>query len=362
MALTARRLVVFGAVAAAAGAVAWLPPEPRLRRTYEVSHSQIAAAAVWRRLRRLEETIRVEQARAAIVARLAGPAEAPVLAFQGPWRDARRSWLADRVAERWAAAGLGTPQVAVGIAAVLDTSVGNPRLHYVLPETAGDPCLVMLVQHDYRWAWDRFDQAILPGVVGPCGFYARFGFPGPSVDQWLRAGGFRAALAAPGSAAAERFAPFQSGGLGRVMPLLFGEARRGPPDLTLDACIAHAGRPCADFVLAVPLTGFRLTELNDVLTHSAWIPGSGRFLNDLLAEIGPERFAVLWHTTQPLPEAFAVAAGAPLETWTHRWAVRTFGAAPPGTRIDPGAVALSLGAVGLLLGVAVMLASRRRVA
>ncbi len=362
MALTGRRLVAYGALAATAAAVAWLPPEPRLRRTYDVRHSQLAAAATWRRVRRLEETIRVERARDEIVARLGDASGSPTLAFQGAWRDGRRSWLADRIAERWTAAQVGTPQIPVGIIAVLDTGVGNPRFHYVLPATPGDPCLVVLVQRDTRWAWDRFEQAVLPGAIGPCGFHARFGVPGPSVRRWLHAGGIHAALAAPGSPGSERLVAYRPSGMGRVMPLLFGETRRGPPDLTLDACIAYGGQACADFVLDVAPDAFRLTELVDVLTHSAWVPESGRLLSDLLAEVGPERFAAVWRTDQPLPDAFRAAVGEDLAAWTHRWAVRTFGAAPPGTRIGAGAVALSFGAVGLLLGFAVVLASRRRVA
>ena len=48
-------------------------------------------------------------------------------------------------------------------------------------------------------------------------------------------------------------------------------------------------------------------------------------LADAVHDLGPERFARFWRSDASTAEAFEAAAGIPLEVWTRRWLVRTYG-------------------------------------
>ncbi len=200
--------------------------------------------------------------------------------------------------------------------------------------------------------WGRAPGAAPDDVLGACAFLAAYGEPGAGVNAWLGRGGY--AL----------------GGL------RLGKERAGAGDpedaprrlATLDACLVDGGQACRILVLgrgtADPTAA---SHAATPVVGNAQVPSpelgffGSRFLADLEAAMGPDRFARFWASPDPMPEAFEGAFGVPLETWVHGWLLRRFEPVRAGTALGGGEASSILLWIALAFTAAAAVQRRRRI-
>ena len=203
-----------------------------------------------------------------------------------------------------------------------------------------------------RWEarHDRFDMPewLRGEVVGRCGFYARYGFPGPDVRRWAGLGSrwTREWFGAAGVFARPRGAPDTV-------------AWRGPyggvpwQELT---CLRGAAPSCERLAGLRPSSRGWM-DLYDY--YGRWFDeGPHRIIAWLITQRGPERFASFWASPLPvdsaLRAAYGLQAGALVsDVLSHRMV--------PAPLAQPraAAFAVSFGWVLVLAGVAMGLSWRR---
>jgi hypothetical protein len=194
---------------------------------------------------------------------------------------------------------------------------------FALPEaTDGNRCVSLVRLHGTSSSY----LATLRGqsVIGPCGFYAAFGKPGPLVNRWLATTDYRFASAsdwdvarAPNTDANSRYDLNAPGsrcltgedaacavalGLGAVIPALPTARLAGVVDPSIAAATRQAGAP--------------LKVLG---------PAEGEFLADVARSLGPDRFGRFWHSSATPHAAFNDAASVDVSSWTRQWLSRTYG-------------------------------------
>lgn len=264
---------------------------------------------------------------------------------------------------------------------------------YLLPRgTDGRTCLVVaalsnpgivrlrrglaldsLVRQSLWWQWG--EEPLRGALLGPCAYYVAFGPAGRGVEAWLQSSDYIPALD-----------PVWV--VGGSQPL--GRHRidwaRGTswwrsewsfwrfPDL--EACASGLQRRCAQAVLGAAEPWWNAGYTFRVAGEMS-VPGVanlGRlerrsaprlgflapaFVNDLLEDVGPERFAAFWRSDAPVEEAFAQAIGVPLGDWTRDWVQGQVGVAARASSVPPfAAVSALLLALALFAGGAA-LATRR---
>jgi hypothetical protein len=198
---------------------------------------------------------------------------------------------------------------------------------YALPEvTDGDRCVVLVRLRGTSPA--HLAAVHAQRLIGVCGFYAVFGMPGDSVRSWLRATGHAFArqsdwhvARAPVIDATSAYALHPDAarcltGETRACHVTLGvgaERESGP--VRLDSSFAES---VLRAVTASP-DGWQQQRAGE---HQ------GRYLADVVRDLGPERFARFWHADGSVEAAFAAAAGVDLAAWTETWLARTYGAVP----------------------------------
>jgi hypothetical protein len=327
-----------------------------------------------RRQRTLTQSLRVKltleraHAAAAAVRRGAAPIESAWVntKTRGEVRlfnaDRRIVDLADsvrRLRERTRAGSRGDVQVALRVLSATDvletTKVPESyRAWVALPSALDGTGCAILFQRSWLQVSGFYNNAF-----GPCFWYGAFGTPGPGMQDWLDN---------------TRHAGTSSLGLWSVMP---SDRRRSPPRFALEfqmmmslmgperlalQCVAEGGEPCTK----VSGLAIRLREREAVPTRAGVLPLASTYsylavgsLGPLLDEIGPERFARLWRSDKPYPEAFAEATGEPLDRYTRRMLTRELGFAYHAGPWLPGAATLIVLLTCALLLVATVFATRR---
>lgn len=202
--------------------------------------------------------------------------------------------------------------------------------------------------------------------LGPCGYWLRYGQPGPTIGAWLDAGGY--AFATEASPAEPAAPPASRRGVFGVRPpseWLSGSARG-------EACLGGRPAACARAVLRPaegeasyfaprPAPGPMATERSSFRPATPFGEGGQALLADLEREFGADRFASFWRSDAPPSEAFEAAFGRPLGEWVLDWAQARLGTEPRGPRLDLKTLALALLTLGALVGVAIAIGERRRV-
>jgi hypothetical protein len=90
------------------------------------------------------------------------------------------------------------------------------------------------------------------------------------------------------------------------------------------------------------------------------IPGE-RYLADVAAEIGPERFLRFWNSPLPVDTSLTLALGRPIGDWTVAWERRFSRPLPLGPAPPLGATTLTLLIAAIAVALAAAAASRRQV-
>jgi hypothetical protein len=219
-------------------------------------------------------------------------------------------------------------------------------------------------------------------MLGPCLLYATYGVPGPQVENWLDNTDWLAARSmAPSHASPSWIGEFQYTYHGGPMAVgMFGY----PADLRWQvrsrlsddaiACIGGATARCATGLLhgvsSMPEDSVWHQHVIDVQSYAVSYgvartntlgPASGWVLSDMIHDLGPQRFAEFWRSSDSVPAAFASAAHEPLDDWLYRWATRTYGRDVRGPWVEARAPVAGLVVVILALLVAAGFARERRV-
>jgi hypothetical protein len=216
----------------------------------------------------------------------------------------------------------------------------------------------------------------LRAALEPCGYWKRFGAPGPDIARWLVRTDYGMARDAQGRVAAAWLGlgsrPIDWIRMDEEPPAWLVELGRrlsGEPNLAYllgpagARCLANRLGAC-DSALALPRaahdgipfsTGY--PTWNDPLG-----PDMPRLLADVVATYGAERFQRFWQSEAPMPEAFAKAFGVSPGEWVAGWMHRNYGPLEAGAPVSLPEVLVGLAASLLVvLGVA-WEATRRPVA
>jgi hypothetical protein len=191
-------------------------------------------------------------------------------------------------------------------------------------------------------------------LLGPCAFLARFGKPGPGIDQWLRSRSYDLAAypqwwslpAADGGAIGERWR-LANAGAPSPMPAI----RLSPEAL---GCTAGDTERCSD-ALAAWSAGYTTPADGLIIMRAGrdqhWNTMSGRYIADLVTALGPERFERFWRSDLAPSAALQAVAMIPLNVWTQQWASGLLGQqrVSPAISLTELAAALTLAGLSLLI-------------
>jgi hypothetical protein len=90
-------------------------------------------------------------------------------------------------------------------------------------------------------------------------------------------------------------------------------------------------------------------------------PREWTILAEMARTLGPERFRRMWHSDQPVREAFRSEAGMELGDWTRDWSQRLYGDQGRGPGISAFSALMALALAAVAFGFALATVQRRRV-
>jgi hypothetical protein len=299
----------------------------------------------------------------------------PALLFELPVAEPNRRAIAERLGVVWQRLVPTSPEIAVGIV-IVDYGWVTQTLP---PATDGRSCLVELpLVREIRWLArtsdpmrnDQVDPWLASGL-GPCGFYAAFGRPGPHVERWLVERSFDLAWetdwTSPTLPAWE-----QRPGLPPILRGTVFWERDDRYGASLDAVACNAGAldRCRAALFGPERSDFpyRQRRIGPGVVSRAWwtaarnsLYDGDRYFVDLIREMGRERFTAFWRSPQPVERAFHDAFGLPIERWTARWERTRMGHLRVGPRIRPLSIFIGLFAAALCVAGGAYFARRRQV-
>jgi hypothetical protein len=288
------------------------------------------------------------------------------------------------------------PRVPVIVAVVLDTARtvhGLPRrapdgllpIETFLPTPNQRECVVLgrmtVAARAASRYWRRLlQQAARAGevggaLVGPCAFYAAFGLPGPAIARWLGDAGWRLARFAdwrrPPAPWADPFGAQHATGLARFLDM---EQLRMRGVLAPEGLACGAGRApeCGRALATKPVSADDTTWQRHVVTTRIlpwWTarrdeplgPSEGWLLSDMAHSLGRDRFARFWQSGLEPDTAFRAAAGHEMAQWVGEWVHIVYGRVTVGPAAPAHAAVNAFLLIAMACGVAVTLATRRRV-
>ena len=247
--------------------------------------------------------------------------------------------------------------VRIGGAALNDRTRRNGRLlsEIALDETAGE-------------------------LLGPCGYIAAYGPPGPAVGRWLARSSYRVALRspAPGTDSLRSSKPTFRGDRETIVEVILRRTGWSPqrdwlhPDVVACAggddgrCLAALDADDADSGMVRPpalIRSFGAPYDREAPAGRSRLMGAEVWLLASLHDgAGPEAFARFWTSALPVDSAWASATGTPLSTSARHWIDDTFEVGRPLRGPHPVALWLQLALAAGSVGGAIVLRQRRTVA
>ncbi len=249
---------------------------------------------------------------------------------------------------------------------------GEPPFCAVIEPVPG-PDPVGLAATLNRLIVQRRGTSSRPNTLRICGFFARYGPPGPHLAEWLRKGGGVFGTGADFFRYDQR-----TGGLppprqafGRSFFRYFGSSERGL------ACLGGVEASCREIFFSRWTSGayFQPRGFQEYYQDarspvdffgnrwyfSGHFGGLDQFLfQELEAEFGTDRFSRFWTSEFPAEDAFRQAFGLPASSWIMGWAQGHFGSIHRGPGVPVQAGVLTFLTVGLLGGAALLAGGRRR--
>lgn len=341
MALTARRWMLAAVLGCGLMGISYLPPAPPSEDSWAgfvTDEYQAHASFARYRAERLEALVKGAKRRLAIIlrrdslaaaARTLGPASpdaSPALHID---RRATPGWMAQAIQAAldsvWRGLAPGATEIQTSV--IVDTTgLGNPNM-YFLPPALGGPVCVVVMGLDWRLAraikdpvppgGDLSLQPWLANGLGPCAFYARFGRPGPRIEDWLLDRGL--AFAAEPVWTAEKADSIED-----------QSYYSWRTSFDAMACVAGDRERCRRSLFPSPATpgarGLR-SGIRGVGVFSRWwedqdFAHEDQFFSDLIRSMGDTRFSAFWRSPAPVDSAFHAAYATSIEAYTQAWAQR----------------------------------------
>ncbi len=252
----------------------------------------------------------------------------------------------------------GLERLAYPIAIVLtvDTMMSSGGYFYsratVLPRRPDEPCTVVVRFQRAVTKWNR--SAGQERLLGPCGFFAKFGAPGAGMLDFLRSSTMRTAeyVWAP-TPWIERESLIQAS-MARTWPALAG-------------CRAGRDSACLAVLTGIsPMSGyFGPWDQGPGAQHDVSVDGpllrsgyydrvSSGLVANLAATLGDERFTRVWRDARGPVAAYEAMSGEPLTAWLQRVVAQEVAPYRPG----PGVPAMPLASTLFILGGAGLAAMR----
>jgi hypothetical protein len=254
--------------------------------------------------------------------------------------------VSDRVVGELAQLGAERPAVDLGVFLIPNEAIDGvrsiDRVEWYAGSREGRPyCLTVRTSaypHEtdlvsYTWRaegdWKRTE------ILGPCGFYARYGMPSTTIQRWMQGPG--------GALAIERSERERVLGTDAEPASLFGRRNEvGTRTLELEGCTVGHASACAATLFSESSESWDRVEPFEAQIIAAGVPlldgrpiqrgtyslvevSSARMLDAVERRFGAEAFARFWHSDQPVAEAFTSAFGVSPESWGNDWAISVYG-------------------------------------
>ncbi len=261
----------------------------------------------------------------------------------------------------------------IAVVVELDTMLAAGGLYtqsLVLPEQAGDPCVMVLrIPRGRNADWSGVANQ---RVTSTCAFYAAFGQPGARTQQWLTESRAIAArwlqlpVAYENMEIDQRTYSLANYGWSPVIEatmrcrLEILEACEQLVDAEAASQVSYYDAFRGDTIDRSALT----TEFPgvDVVKSGGWWEDRRLHLGivgALATELGPERFGSLWRDPRGLKEAFASQSGRPFAQWVADYVAALLAPRPRGPAIPAFATIVALAIITAAAGLAVTRAPRR---
>ena len=254
--------------------------------------------------------------------------------------------LRGRVQAELASLGVDRPAVDVGVFVVNARSAAateagyarsSMRVEWYAGTREGRPyCLT--VKSSYRpspsdldsYSWRPSGRNRRTSMLGPCGFYAQHGMPGPEVQRWMQSVG--ASLATERGDEIPRIDPADEAWTN----LLGWRANTYPADLQIEACALGRATGCISTMTEERIAPFDQMEEIEPEIIAAGVPfldgedsfggpashgdaAAERMLDAIERRFGQEAFGLFWRSDRPFEEAFASAFGMTPQAWASEW-------------------------------------------
>lgn len=240
------------------------------------------------------------------------------------------------------------------------------EVRYQFPERAGDRCRVFIRTFDPNDVKQAFTAEKSPQqLLGPCGFFAAFGEPGPAVRQWLVAGGWQYAVDGSWTTAAVIPEWWQDRGIFKgPAPALQLIAVGGATECMkgdLEVCERIAAMRAVSRWMG-PQVGAGSHALS--LGRTRYYRGAigvqaGELLSDAVREMGREKFKAFWTSSDSVSVAYEKASGERWGSFLQRWMIAHYGELHPGPRMSAYALATSTILVLIAVGATMLMSVRR---
>lgn len=196
------------------------------------------------------------------------------------------------------------PRIALRVVVVPEPQpIGSYRRYTVIPDNPNQPCVVVVAVAERARSLRVAEGSRL---LGACGFYSRFGYPGSGMQEWLRASRGIAAAVDTVLAVPQR-QPLRE----KLKGAQIGQVPAAA------ACLAGIEAGCAQVIL----DPFGISEVTQIVPPSERTGGvfvsfggssvsdEGQTLAAIREQVGDARFQAIWSSAQDPAEAYKTATG-----------------------------------------------------
>jgi hypothetical protein len=239
------------------------------------------------------------------------------------------------------------------------------EIRYEIPARAGDRCRVFVTAGTPSTVPSAFNsEKSSEQLLGPCGFFAAFGEPGPLVRQWLLGGGWQYAIdgswTSPPYIPALREGPsiFKGPSVASGM-LIIGsggiECIKGEMNACERTMASRVSRRASQPANLTPPSGLgKRRYFQGTVGYQA----SG-VLSSAVRELGRERFKAFWSSTDSVSIGFQKASGERWGEFIRRWMIAHYGEVHPGPRMSSFAMLASTILVFAAVGLTMLISVKR---
>jgi hypothetical protein len=240
------------------------------------------------------------------------------------------------------------------------------EVRYQFPERSGERCRVFIRTFHPGDIGEAFrTEKSAQHLLGPCGYYAAFGEPGPAIRQWLIAGGWQYAIEGSWTTASVipeiREDPGIFKGPAPATRLLAVGSATECMKGDLNLCERIAAMRAASRWMG-PQVGAGTYAIS--LGRTRYFRGAigyqaGELLSDAVREMGREKFKAFWTSPDSVPVAYQKASGERWGAFIQRWMIAHYGELHPGPRMSTYALITSTILVLIALGGTMLMSVKR---